>query len=93
MIDKEDILKEAKFLLLSLNEQEIEMIKSHMEEVLNDFNSSNKLNLEDIKELNFPNEIKPILREDISTEGDTIENIFKNTTNIDGREISIPAVI
>ena len=89
---KEDILKESDFLMLDIKSN----IKEYEENITNNVETMKTLDIINLNELgvtHFPFKVDTILREDTSEEGASLDEIFKNTTNVEGREVVIPKVI
>ena len=85
----------ANKLLIGLSEEENKMVLSEFEIIEFQMNLINEIpNIQNIEPMTHPFDLYEVtLREDINEESIIIEDILRNSDDIEGREIKVPKVV
>ena len=89
----EEIIALADSLLFDVNDEEIEETKNTIEFIKKEAEFFSKLNLKE--SMTHPFDLNEVtLRNDEEyNQNDDFEELFKNTSNIQGREVKVPRVV
>lgn len=93
-MNKEAVKKLAKSLMLSLNEDEVNLVEEEFKVFFDQVEELNKIDTKDVLLLNYPFE-KPItsLREDNPGEVLSVEEVLSNTKHKRDNMVKIPKVV
>jgi len=92
---KELVNDYADKLLIGLNDEETEMVLREFESIDEDLNLVNKINgINEVEPMTHClDDFEYVLREDIIEESIPVEDLLKNSDEIDGDEIEVPKVV
>ena len=93
-MNREEINKLAKSLMLKLSEEEVMLVEEEFKVFLSQVEELNKIDTKNTKPLNYPFE-QPIttLREDIASKVLSVEEVLSNTDNKRDNMVKIPKVV
>ena len=93
MLEKEEILKLAKLSRLSVAEEDIPSLKSHLDGMLNHLEALKALDLSHVDPMTAVDNGSTILREDVPVQGFSLEKAFANAPAVENDHFAIPKVI
>jgi len=82
-------------LLIGLSKDENQLVLDEFEVIESQMNLINEIpNISDVEPMTHPFDMYTTnLREDESEDGETIENILRNSDKTEGREVEVPKVV
>ena len=94
-ITKEEIEHHASKMMINITEKEIKEIINDLEALSLEFDKIDSINgIKDVEPMTHTIDIPEcILRSDIPIDSPPIEELFKNATHVNNREIEVPKVV
>jgi aspartyl-tRNA(Asn)/glutamyl-tRNA(Gln) amidotransferase subunit C len=93
MLENDEVLKLAKLSRLSISEEEIPAVKSHLDKMLNHLEALKALDLSNVEPMTAVETGETVLREDVPVQGFTLEQAFANAPAVENDHFAIPKVI
>lgn len=92
-LSRQEVLKIAKLAKLRLTDEEIELLKSDLNNILEYVSKLQQLDTSDISPTSHVLDIVNVFREDIVKKGLTEEDVFKNAPDYEHGHFKVPRVI
>lgn len=89
----DDVKYIAKLTKLDFSEEEAEDLAKEFESILEHFKAIDKLDLSDIQVDIFSEDLKPVLRKDVSTVFEDKKKLFQNVKSMRDTAIIVPKII
>lgn len=93
MLENDEVLKLAELSRLSISEEEIPAVKSHLDKMLNHLEALKALDLSNVEPMTAVETGETVLREDVPVQGFTLEQAFANAPAVENDHFAIPKVI
>lgn len=92
-LSHEEVLKIAKLARLRLEEEEIEGLRTDLNNILNYIDKLSELDISDIEPTSHALDVVNVFREDVAKKGLGEDDVFKNAPESEFRHFKVPRVI
>ncbi|UOD35748.1 Asp-tRNA(Asn)/Glu-tRNA(Gln) amidotransferase subunit GatC [Deferribacteraceae bacterium V6Fe1] len=92
-LSREEVLKIAKLARLRLEEEEIEGLRTDLNNILNYIDKLSELDTSDIEPTSHALDVVNVFREDVAKKGLSEEDVFRNAPESEFSHFKVPRVI